>query len=162
MNIEDKIESLLSETISDLGYEIVRVKYFNQSKVLQIMIDHKSGAAITVDDCEIVSNTVSMILDVDDPITSNYHLEVSSAGVDRPLVKIEDYTRFKGSEVKIKVSILIDGVGNFKGVIEEVVANNIIISLDTQQKVMIEFDNIVSANLMIDTKKLFNKKRSYG
>jgi len=162
MNIEDKIESLLSETISDLGYEIVRVKYFNQSKVLQIMIDHKNGAAITVDDCEIVSNTVSVILDVDDPITSNYHLEVSSAGVDRPLVKIEDYTRFKGSGVKIKVATLVDGVGNFKGVIEEVVANNIIISLDTQQKVVIEFDNIVSANLMIDTKKLFNKKRSYG
>ncbi|MBP9792019.1 MAG: ribosome maturation factor RimP [Rickettsiales bacterium] len=162
MVVEDKIESLLKETISDLGYEIVRIRYFDHSKVLQIMIDHKNGTAITVDDCEIVSNTVSVILDVDDPITSNYHLEVSSAGLDRPLVKIDDYIRFKGSAVKIKVSTPIDGIGNFKGVIEEVVANDVIISLDAQQKVMIDFDNIVSANLMIDTKKLFNKKRFYG
>lgn len=162
MIIEDRIESLLRETISDLGYEIVRVKYFNQSKVLQIMIDHKSGAAITVDDCEVVSNTVTAILDVDDPIASHYHLEVSSAGLDRPLVKIEDYIRFKGSAIKIKVSALVEGIGNFKGIIEEVIANSIVISLDNQQKIKIEFDNIVSANLIIDTNKLFNKKRSYG
>jgi ribosome maturation factor RimP len=103
-----------------------------------------------------------VILDVEDLISSNYHLEISSAGLDRPLVKIQDFIKFKGKEVKVKLSKLVDGIRNFKGVIEEVVANDIVMRLDNQQKITISFDDIISANLAIDMEKLFNKKRSYG
>lgn len=162
MNVEERIHVLLKDTVSDLGFDIVRVKYFDHSKVLQIMIENSDGQNITVDDCELVSNTVSLILDVEDPITSHYNLEISSAGLDRPLVTIDDFKRFKGREVKVQLSKLLDGVRKFKGIIEEVVANDVIIRLDTEQKLKIDFNNIISANLTIDTKKLLNKKRSYG
>lgn len=162
MNIEEKVYSLLKETVSDLDFDIVRVKYFDHSKVLQVMIENSNGQDITVDDCELVSNTISVILDVEDPISSHYNLEVSSVGLDRPLVTINDFLRFQGREVKIQLSKLQDGVRKFKGIIEEVVANDVIIRLDTEQKLKIDFNNIVSANLTIDTKALLNKKRSYG
>jgi ribosome maturation factor RimP len=162
MVVEEKIYNLLKDAVSDLGYDIVRVKHFDQSKILQIMIENKNGQMIGVEDCERVSNTVSLILDVDDPISSDYNLEVSSAGLDRPLVRIEDFVKFKGREVKIKLSNMVDGVRNFKGIIEEIVANNIVMKLDTNQMLHIDFDNISSANLTIDIKKLFNNKRTYG
>lgn len=162
MVVEDKIYNLLKDTIFGLGYEIVRVKYFDQNKILQIMIENTSSEFITVEDCEKVSNTISVILDVEDPISSNYNLEISSAGLDRPLVKIQDFIKFRGKEVKIKLSKIVDGIRNFKGVIEEVVANNIVMRLDNNQKITISFDDIISANLSIDMEKLFNKKRSYG
>lgn len=162
MNIEERINVLLKDTVSDLGFDIVRVKYFDHNRVLQIMIENSGSKNITVDDCELVSNTVSVILDVEDPITSHYNLEISSAGLDRPLVTIDDFRKFKGREVKVQLSELLDGVRKFKGIIEEVVANDVIIRLDTEQKLEIDFNNIISANLTIDTKKLLNKKRSYG
>ena len=162
MSVEEKIYRILEKTIIELGYSLVRVKYFDHNKVLQIMIEKKDGAGVTVDDCEIVSNAVSVLLDVEDPITSHYNLEVSSVGLDRPLVRFDDYQRFKGREVKIQLSHIVDGVRKFRGVIEEIVANNIIMRLDTNQRIEVDFDNIVSANLTIDTKELFNKKRSYG
>jgi ribosome maturation factor RimP len=162
MSVEDKIYILLEKAILDLGYNLVRVKYFDNSKILQIMIEKADGTSVSLDDCEIVSNTVSVILDVEDPITSNYNLEVSSVGLDRPLMKKEDYERFTGREIKIQLSRMVDDVRKFKGVIEEVVANSVIMRLDTNQRIKIDFDNIVSAHLTIDTKELFNKKRSYG
>ena len=162
MTIEVKVYNLLKAVITELGYGIVRVKYFEYSKILQIMIEKPNAEGISVDDCEVVSNAVSAILDVEDPITSHYHLEISSAGLERPLVGIEDYIKFQGKEAKLMLHQTVDGVKKIKGVIEEVAANDVIMRLDAQQQIRVNFDNIVGAHLTVDTKNLFNKKRSYG
>lgn len=161
MIVEDKIKELVKGAISDLGYDIVRIKYFSNTKTLQVMIE-RLDREISVEDCEIVSNTISVILDVEDPISSHYNLEVSSAGLDRPLVTINDFIRFKDREIKVTLDKIVDGVRKFKGIVEEIVANSVIIRLDTKQKVQVNLENIISANLTIDTNKLFNKKRFYG
>lgn len=112
MNITEKIESILEGPLRAEGYEIVRVRLTgNQRKILQIMIERIDGIDITVDDCEKVSRFTSAIMDVEDPIKSAYMLEVSSPGIDRPLVRAKDFKRFAGHAININ---LIDPIHNRK------------------------------------------------
>ena len=97
-----EIARLLEPSISALGYELVAVELAGSGpdRVLRVYIDHPDG--ITVDDCADASRQVSAVLDVEDPISGSYVLEVSSPGLDRPLVKVADFERFKGSLVKLR------------------------------------------------------------
>ena len=109
-SVEQSLYDLLGDPIASSGYELVRIKFNSTGKapVLQIMIDHPDeGKGINLDDCETVSRYVSNILDVEDPIATNYNLEVSSPGLDRPLVFIKDFDKFKGSKVFIKTQELV-------------------------------------------------------
>ena len=87
-DLEDRIERLIGGTVESAGFRLVRVKMFTRSKrVLQIMIEREDGEAATVDDCAMVSRLVGLHLDDGDPISGAYDLEVSSTGIDRPLVR---------------------------------------------------------------------------
>jgi ribosome maturation factor RimP len=99
-----------------MGYRIVRVAFTGGRRpTLQIMAERRDGAAMSVDDCADISRTVSALLDVADPIPVAYALEVSSPGIDRPLIDRDDFVRFAGYEAKVEMSNLIDGRKRFRG-----------------------------------------------
>ncbi|MDY0871444.1 ribosome maturation factor RimP [Dongia rigui] len=118
MSLTDNIADLIAPSIDALGYEVVRVTLAgNTRKVLQIMAEPKDGRVMAVEDCARVSRAVSAILDVEDPISGAYSLEVSSPGIDRPLTRPKDYDRFKGHEAKIETHEPVDGRKRFKGIL---------------------------------------------
>ncbi len=111
-----KIEALIAPSLEAMGYRLVRVAFTGGRRAtLQVMAERADAAAMTVEDCADISRTVSALLDVADPIASAYVLEVSSPGIDRPLVRPEDYARFAGFEAKLELNALRDGRKRFRG-----------------------------------------------
>ena len=142
---------LLEPVVTGLGYELVEIEYQPNPKhgVLRIFIDQPDG--IQLDDCQEVSNQVSALLDVEDPIPGHYNLEVSSPGLDRPLNKVEDFERFTGEMVKIKTGMAIDGQRNFKGLLRGIEGDDITIEFDGKQ-VSLPLASIEKARLVPDFK----------
>ncbi len=130
MAISDQIEQLITVPTEYLGYELVGVEYIKngQHTVLRIYIDSEQG--ISIEDCERVSHQVSGILEVEDPISSTYSLEVSSPGYDRPLFKPKDFERFTGREAKLAMKLPIQGRRNFKGLLHGFSNGEILIEVD--------------------------------
>jgi len=125
-----QIRSLLEPSVTALGYELVAVELIGSGadRTLRVYIDGSQG--ITVEDCAKVSRQVSAVLDVEDPISGSYMLEVSSPGLDRPLVRAEDFQRFRGSLVKVKAREAVLGRKNFTGVLSEAGADSIVVEVD--------------------------------
>ena len=141
-----KINGLLLPVVEAMGYEFVGCKYIPQGAytVLRIYIDKESG--VTLDDCSTVSTQLSAVLDVEEPITCKYTLEVSSPGSDRPLFTLEHFQRFVGHNAAIRLHTPMDGRRNFKGKIVKVDDN--IISIDVDGELFqLSFDTIELANL---------------
>ena len=130
MAVTDQIEILVEAPIESLGYMLVGVEYIKNGgeTVLRIYIDSEQG--ITIEDCERVSHQVSGVLEVEDPISSAYSLEVSSPGFDRPLFKQRDFERFVGAQAKIVMKLPIQGRRNFKGELHGFSDGNILIDVD--------------------------------
>ena len=120
MDLEERISVLVAPSLDAMGYELVRVLLQGrQRQVLQIMAERRDGRIMTVDDCADISRALSALLDVEDPIPSAYTLEISSPGIDRPLVRACDYVRYAGFEVKVETRLPSKGisvsVGNSSG-----------------------------------------------
>jgi ribosome maturation factor RimP len=114
----ERVAALLEPSVEALGFLLVRVHSSGGRRpVLQIMIERLDGANITVDDCALVSQNVSALLDVEDVIPGAYMLEVSSPGIDRPLTRAEDYARFAGYEAKIELGAPLGGRKRFAGLL---------------------------------------------
>ena len=112
----DAVLELIEPSLTDLGYEVVRVRLRGEARpVLQIMIDRVDGADIAVGDCTLASRTVSVLLDVADPIASAYELEMSSPGLDRPLTRPKDFQSFSGNEAKVELKAAVEGRRRFRG-----------------------------------------------
>jgi len=111
----DTVQELVAPTVAELGYELVEVEFVKEAAgwVLTLYIDSPEG--ITLDDCEKVSRYLSKRLDEEDPIAQNYYLEVSSPGMDRPLLKEEHYHRYTGHLVEVRLYKGIDGTKNITG-----------------------------------------------
>ncbi len=131
--LTEKIEKELSPLVKDLECEIVRIILFSseKNKTLQIMIEKANGESASIDDCEKVSRAVSISLDVMNPISGHYNLEVSSTGVDRPLTKHSDFVKFCGKPVVVKTYVLKNERKIFKGSLEFASENGINLALDT-------------------------------
>lgn len=113
-----RIAQLLEPVIEDVGYRLVRVKVSSvNGATVQIMAERPDGTMGVVD-CEAVSKAVSPVLDVEDPIERAYALEVSSPGIDRPLVRASDFERWRGHEAKIEMAVPVAGRKRFRGLIE--------------------------------------------
>lgn len=126
-----EVARIVEPVIEDAGYRLVRVSILSgQDRVLQIMAERPDGS-ITVDDCEAISKGISPVLDVADPIAGNYRLEISSPGIDRPLVRPSDFEDWAGHEAKIELKEPIDGRRRFKGVIDGFEGNEVRITADT-------------------------------
>ena len=155
--LEQKIEQIIAPSLAGLGYALVRVQLTDGARrKLQIMAELADGANVTLDDCAKISRTVSALLDVADPIPDEYTLEVSSPGIDRPLVRLNDYTRFAGFTAKLQVLLPIDGRRRFQGVVTGVEGEEIILKLpDSPEPVRIAYTNVDSAKLVL-TKELID------
>ena len=143
------VETLIAPTLTDLGYDVVRVKMIGSSRpTLQVMAERQDDAAMTVEDCATISRAVSALLDVEDPISGAYTLEVSSPGLDRPLVKPRDFERYSGLEAKVELRQAVDGRRRFRGVLAGYHEDVVTIVTD-QGAAALPFEEIDNAKLII-------------
>jgi ribosome maturation factor RimP len=132
--LEARIARIIEPVANDLGYSLVRVKMTQENGLtLQIMAEDGAGR-FTITDCEALSKEISPVLDVEDPIDREYHLEVSSPGIDRPLVRARDFRTYIGHEAKIELSDLINGRKRFRGLIAAVDDETVTITLPDAPK----------------------------
>lgn len=132
--LEARIARMVEPVVADLGYQLVRVKLSAlNGMTLQIMAE-KADGTMSVDDCEILSRDLSPLLDVEDPIDREYHLEVSSPGIDRPLVRLSDFDRWSGHQAKVELVGPIDGRKRFKGKLAGREGDRVKLALDPTSK----------------------------
>ncbi|MDN3653135.1 ribosome maturation factor RimP [Thalassotalea ponticola] len=144
---EQKLTEMLRPSVEMTGKELLGVEYVSAGKhsVLRLFIDHENG--INVDDCAEVSRLVSAVLDVEDPISTEYNLEVSSPGVDRPLFEKPHFEKVIGETVDVKLSMPINGRRKFKGELDAVEGDSLIVIVDGQDYEL-PIGNIERANLI--------------
>ncbi|MEL7537551.1 MAG: ribosome maturation factor RimP [Pseudomonadota bacterium] len=129
----DEIESLLRETVETLGYELLELELnlSGRQRIVRLFLDSEQG--IDLMDCEKVSQQVSAVLDVEDPISGEYELEVSSPGLNRKLFTEAHFERFRGAEAKIELSEPLDGRRRFRGRIDKVDGGNVRVLVDNTE-----------------------------
>ena len=150
-----RIERLITPTVEAMGYRLVRalIQGSGDGEVLQVMAERQDGEAMTVDDCVAISRNVSTVLDVEDPIRRSYNLEVSSPGLDRPLVRLGDFERFAGFEIKIETHELLNGRRHFRGCLLGLAGDKVRIVLDDGEW-QVPFSGIRSAKLVMNDELL--------
>ena len=115
--VDARIASIVEPEIEALGFRLVRVQLSGQNgATLQVMVERPDGM-IDVSECEAVSRALSPLLDIEEPISGNYHLEISSPGIDRPLVRLSDFDTWAGHVAKLETTQMVDGRKRFKGTI---------------------------------------------
>lgn len=151
--VEERVIALIEPTASGLGYRIVRVRVSgNRRKRLQIMAERVSDGQMGIDDCGRLSRALSPVFDLEDPIPGGeYDLEISSPGIDRPLMRIEDFERFVGFDAKIETAEMSDGQRRFKGVIKAVDGDEITLATD-QGDAKLKFSGLSDARLVLTDK----------
>lgn len=144
---EHKLAEMLRPAVEETGKELLGVEFISSgnNSILRLFIDHENG--IDVDDCAEVSRQVGAILDVEDPISSEYNLEVSSPGLDRPLFDLEHYKAVIGETVNIKLSIPLNGRRKFKGELSAIEKDDLIVIIDGEDY-QLAFGNIDKGNLV--------------
>jgi len=146
--IDRKLAEIIGPVIEGMGYELVRVRMQgNKTKVLQIMAERPDGG-IEVDDCAKISTELSAILDVEDPLSEPYALEVSSPGIDRPLTRQKDFDVWNGYEAKIETEELVDGRRRFKGTLAGTNEDEVLITID-EGTIGLKFDWLSDAKLLL-------------
>ena len=167
--IDRRLAEIITPVIEDLGFELVRVRLMSgKTTTLQIMADKPDGG-IEVDDCAEISNAVSAVLDVEDPILDAYALEVSSPGIDRPLTRLKDFDMFEGYEAKIETTELIDGRRRFKGVLVGIEDDDVLINLPgpdgEDMTIGLQFDWLSDAKLVLTDeliKEMLRQRKAAG
>ncbi len=159
--IEQQIIDTVQDNLKDIGFDLVKVTLKGSThKVLEILIDRLDGKKVTIIDCRNSSRIISALLDVEDIISDKYFLEVSSAGIERPLIKFEDYTRFLGREATIKLKELLNGQTRYQGKIVKAEDNKIHLN-NHGEDIVFSFDMIKKASLVLTDemfRNLMNKK----
>lgn len=158
--LEARIARIVEPVANDLGFSLVRIKVTQENGcTLQIMAEDETGR-FTITDCEKLSKDLSPVLDVEDPIDREYHLEVSSPGIDRPLVRARDYAAYVGHEAKVELADALDGRKRFRGLIAASTADTVTIHLpdvpkDTDPDFVLPLASIAEAKLVM-TDRLLN------
>ena len=146
--IDRRIAGIVNPTIEGMGFELVRVRLMSGKKAtLQIMAERPEGG-IEVADCARISRAIGAVLDVEDPVSGEYALEVSSPGIDRPLTRLKDFERYEDYEARIETSELIDGRRRFKGVLRGVQDGEVLIEIP-EGTVGLDFDWLTDATLIL-------------
>ncbi|WP_054994875.1 ribosome maturation factor RimP [Pseudomonas ficuserectae] len=143
----EQLQDLLASVVVALGYQCWGIDFSSQGKhsVLRIYIDKEGGAL--VDDCAIVSRQISGVLDVEDPISTEYTLEVSSPGMERPLFTIEQFASYAGEQVKIKLRSPFEGRRNFQGLLRGVEEQDVVVQVEDHE-FLLPIDMIDKANII--------------
>ena len=134
-----------------MGFEVVRIALTGNEgrRTLQVMADRRDGSLISVEDCAEISTALSAIFDLEDPVSGNYDLEVSSAGIDRPLTRPKDFTAYAGFVAKVDTKMLVNGRKRFRGRLEGVTANGEVAMKIDNTDVVIAMNNISTAKLVL-------------
>lgn len=154
--VNDRLTTLVRSVVEPMGYEALGIEYVSAGSaqaILRVYIDHADG--IRVDDCEAVSRQLSGVLDIEDPISGRYDLEVSSPGLDRPLFTVEQIERQRGNRIRVRLAHKLDGRRNFEGEVLEVCGDGqtLALGLDDgreQQRVELPMEQIESARVVPD------------
>lgn len=153
--LETKIAAMIAPVLEAQSVQLVDLSL--KGGVLQIMAEDPQSRNLGVDQCAVISREVSAILDVEDPIRGAYRLEVSSPGIDRPLVRLSDYTDFAGLEAKVELSVPLDGQKKFRGYLKGIEDESGKVLIDTDQGAFaLDFDHIDKARLVM-TDELLKK-----
>lgn len=161
------IAALLAPTVQSLGLELLGIEYLpapggaTVRLYIDVPVDESETRAVGIEDCEAVSREVSAQLDVEDPISGNYTLEVSSPGVDRPLFDAAHYARFVGEQVKVGLKLPQEGRRRLAGRIVSVEARSVVLDVDGQA-FEVPLDNIDKARLVPDWAALGMSKQKPG
>ncbi|GLQ29695.1 ribosome maturation factor RimP [Litoribrevibacter albus] len=142
----NQLQEMLAPVVESLGYDFWGLEYVSQGKhsVLRVFIDHENG--IQVDDCAKVSRQLSAVLDVEDPISSEYSLEVSSPGMDRPLFTLEQFEKYIGQVVSVKLRFPFEGRRKFMGRLNGVEGSDVVVQVDNHEYCL-PIDSIDKANV---------------
>jgi len=153
--IEDDIVSMLEA----MGFDLVRMLLIgSQNPRLQLMAEPANGDLMTVENCEDISRALSALLDIEDPIVEAFTLEVSSAGVDRPLTRLTDFERFKGFKAKMETKYLVEGRRRFSGTLQGVEGDKV--RIDTEEgEAALSFSDLAKAKL-VATDELFEAAKN--
>ncbi|MBS0518929.1 MAG: ribosome maturation factor RimP [Proteobacteria bacterium] len=141
-----RIEEVVTPTIVGMGYELVRLS-MSRGGTLQVMIEPADGRPMDVEDCATVSRALSAVLDVEDPISAAYTLEVSSPGIDRPLTREKDYSRWAGHLARMETAQPIDGRRRFKGILLGLENGTVKLRLDDGKEVHVPLGVVTRAKL---------------
>lgn len=142
-----KLQDLLAPIVEALEFQCWGIEFISQGRhsVLRIYIEHENG--ITVDNCELVSRQLSAVLDVEDPVSGEYTLEVSSPGMDRPLFTLEQYAAYAGQQVKIKLRAPVEERRHFLGMIRGIEEDDVVVQVDNYEY-LLPFELIEKANIV--------------
>jgi ribosome maturation factor RimP len=152
--VDARVAQIVAPVLRGAGFRLVRVRLFGQNGLtLQIMAEREDGT-MTVEDCEEVSRAISPALDVDDPVDKAYHLEVSSPGIDRPLVRKSDFALWAGHLIKLETSIMVADRKRFRGKITGADEEGVLIDSDKlaygeAPSVKVPYDTIAEARLIL-------------
>ena len=151
MDLATRIQDMIAPTVEDLGFGIVRVQITGSKHPrLQVMAERIDGSGIDVEDCAKISRSISAILDVEDPIASEYALEVSSPGIDRPLTRVKDFETWAGFDAKVELSFGIDGRKRFSGRLLGIDDTDNILMEDAEgENYVLPFDDVQRAKLLL-------------
>lgn len=162
--LDRRMAEIVTPVIEDMGFELVRLRLQSgEVATLQIMAERPEGG-IEVDDCAAISNAVSAVLDVEDPIVDAYTLEVSSPGIDRPLTRLKDFDTFEGFEAKLETSEMIDGQKRFRGTVAGVQDGEVLLTID-QGTIGLQFDWLAEAKLILTDdliKEMLRQRKAAG
>ena len=150
IELEKTIETFITSSLDGLGYELVRAKVLGTGGgLLQIMCERKSGEMMAIEDCVTISNEISGVLIGERLLPKDWRLEVSSPGVDRPLVKPSDYDRFKGHEISLEVEVFSKKKKPVKGKLLGISGNLVKLFMDGET-FELDITTIKKANLVVD------------
>ena len=162
--MDRRLAEIITPVIEDLGFELVRVRLMSgKSITLQVMADRPEGG-IEVDELALISQSISAVLDVEDPILDEYTLEVSSPGIDRPLTRLKDFEAFEGYEAKLETADLIDGRRRFKGELAGVEDDEVLINVE-EGTIGLKFDWLSDAKLVLTDdliKEMLRQRKASG
>ena len=145
-----QLEARVEPTLEAMGFEVVRIALTGSDgrRTLQVMADRQDGSQISVEDCAEISHALSAIFDVEDPVPGTYDLEVSSAGIDRPLTRPKDFATYAGFLVKLETKAPVNTRKRFRGRLEGLADGKVTIRMDDVDYV-VGFENISTAKLVL-------------
>ena len=148
--LEARLAAIIAPTLEGMGYELVRVAVLGRDRsTVQVMADRADGGQIGVADCEAISRVLGAVLDVEDPMPGAWTLEVSSAGIDRPLTRVKDWNRFAGHLARAELAAPLEGRRRFSGIVLGADERAARMRLDDGSEVALPLADIRRASLVL-------------
>ncbi|MEM1275777.1 MAG: ribosome maturation factor RimP [Pseudomonadota bacterium] len=145
---DKRLATIVQPTVEGMGFELVRLRFMSGKKAtVQVMAERPDGT-MEIEDCAELSRAISAVMDVEDPISGEYSLEVSSPGIDRPLTRMVDFDRWEGYEAKLETDEMIEGRKRFKGVLSGTEGSEVLIDI-AEGTIGLEFDWLSDAKLVL-------------